>query len=150
MVEALKLVQKDLDETGLNQRQMTLTASQWGFDADDQPYLTQVVATEVDPHGGHDDIGDGLLLEAITVDELVPSVARSVGYCLMQRHESIYWPMCPEHDRRMSASEDDHPASWRCNPKAEPSHLVAPIGELSSILRRYRQGHPIWTGLRRP
>jgi hypothetical protein len=148
MLEALKLLQRDLDETGLSRLQMMLAANRWAYGDDEKPYLDGVVVVRADHRGG-DDISDGINLDAATVNELAPSVARSVGYCLVQGSEPIYWPMCPRHDRRMTASEDDQPPAWRCTPSDGASHLVIPIGQLSTILSEYTEAHPIWTGMRR-
>ncbi|GIH94131.1 hypothetical protein ACFFMN_25565 [Planobispora siamensis] len=113
--EALKIVERDVRATGITGT-LRMVLPDW-----DTMGLARVEFEGICQGNGLGPGGD--------VQEVLWSVADAAQEVVM---EVIWkaWPVCPVHNRGLSAGLEDEIAVWRCT--GGGTHTVAPVGELSS------------------
>jgi hypothetical protein len=132
MVQALDLVQADLDASGL---------------ADHIMKYEVAGGTEEDPvvnvgwRGTW--TGDGLYLDSDDLAEVLANVASEAARGLVE-HDGLYWPTCPAHGGRTRArASEGRGAAWMCEQRDGSAHEVALVGQLADFSGFDSPG-PLW------
>jgi hypothetical protein len=137
MVQALGLVQDDLDVAGLDRFQLSY-ARVHAFPANDIVVNVQWRGTWTTP---------GIDIEIDNLLDMAVEVGAHTAQGLVEL-EQVYWPTCPIHGVRARAVLDSrHEAAWRCKQRGSSTHIVARIGDLVSVPSRRGQSPVLWRTL---
>jgi hypothetical protein len=122
MVQALLLVQADLDAAGLAEHVMSYAVA---GGTEEHPVVN------VGSRGTWTE--DGLLFGSDALVEVIVDVASEAARGLVQR-DGLYWPTCPLHGGRTRATASlEQTAVWMCEQRDAPSHVLATIGKLQEL-----------------
>ena len=135
MVQALNLVQADLDVSGLADHVMRYEVA--GGTAEDPIVNVGWRGTWT---------GDGLDLDSDDLPKVLANVASEAARGLVERG-GLYWPTCPAHGGRTRArAGEGRGAAWICERRGGSSHEVALIGHLAELAGSDNAG-PFWRTL---
>jgi hypothetical protein len=136
MVEALTLVQRDLDAAGLARYVMSHAVAGGSL---------EYPIVNVQWRGTW--TSDSIDLDADDLARLTADVAAQAVQGLVEL-EGVYWPICPTHGVRTHATADHRGrAVWDCKKRGASPHVVSAIGDLGHLTERGTPEKSLWRTL---
>lgn len=136
MLQALRLVQQDLDTVGLERIRLSFAVA---GGSDEYPIVN------VQWRGTW--TSDSIDLDATDLAGVTADVAAQMAQGLIEL-EGIYMPTCPDHNNWASAGVSiGGSAVWACNKQGVTPHVLAAVGELDLIRTPRHRIAPLWRNL---